>query len=191
MENEVLTLGSLNIHKGPENNFEGQTTSKVKSIGKMAEFFIQGDGLGISVGYVKFINGDRDVRTIKIYKGADTFERLAHGLRLMLKPVPDNARMLYAELRQAFPKDPSTKHQTLHSTISEVDLDQGAGLAVFDELKKAGAQVGSRRELFGDTGKRAAYLCIRFSKDNLWAPIAAYVVTRILPIKLGVLWDLP
>ena len=184
MENEVLALGSLTIHKGPEENFESVTTSRVKSVGKFTEFFVRGEGVGISIGYAKFINGDRDIRTLKIYKGADTFNRLTHGLRLTLQPVPDGPRMLYAELRQAFPKDPSTTHQTLHSTIAESDLDAGAGFPVFEELRKAGAEVGSKLELLGDMGKRSLYLCIKFPKDNLWAPIVAYTATRILPIKL-------
>lgn len=185
MTNEILTLGLLTIHKGPEKSFEGQTTSRVKSVGKITEFFIQGDGLGISVGYVKFINGERDVRTIKIYQGFETFERLTRGLRLTLKPMPDNTRILYAELRQAFPNDPSNKHETLHSTMSVADLDAGAGLSVVQELKKVGAEVGSKLELLGKVERKSQYLYMRFSKDNLWAPIVAYTVTRILPIKMG------
>jgi len=181
----VLTLGALTIYKGPEENFENYTTSRVKSLGKLTEFFVRGEGVGISIGYAKFINGERDIRTLKIYQGFNSFTRLTHGLRLTLQPIPDDIRTLYAELRQAFPKDNFTTHQTLHPTVSETDLDQGAGLSVFHELKKAGAQVGSRRELFGDTGKRAPYLSLRFSKDNLWAPVVAYTTTRILPIKLG------
>ncbi len=184
-EETVHSLGSLTIHKGPEENFESYTTSRVKSLGKLTEFFVEGEGVRVLVGYAKFINGDRDVRTVKVYREFEKFHRLTHGLRLTLQPIPDDVRMLYGELRQAFPKDGFAVHQTLHPTVSEADLDQGAGLPVFDELKKAGAQVGSRRELFGDTGRRAAYLCIRFDKKNLWAPIVAYTVTRILPIKLG------
>lgn len=185
MTNEAFTLGSLLIQKGPEENFESMTTSRIKSVGKLTEFFVQGDGVGVLIGYAKFINGNRDIRTLKIYKGVETFDRLTHGLRLTLQPVPESPRMLYAELRQAFPKDPSTTHQTLHSTMSEADLDEGAGLPVFSELRKAGAEVGTKQALLSETGRRAQYLCIRFSKDNMWAPIVAYTVTRILPIKLG------
>lgn len=184
-EETVHLLGSLTIHKGPEENFESYTSSKVKSVGKLVQFFVKGDGVGILLGYAKFINSERDIRALHVYKGSATFDRLKHGLRLTLLPVPDDHRKLYAELRQAFPKDNFNKHQTLHSTTSEMDLDQGAGLPVFEELKKIGAEVGTKLELLGDTGKRSPYLCIRFSKDNLWAPIVAYTVTRILPMKLG------
>jgi len=184
-EETVHSLGSLTIHKGPEENFESYTTSKVKSVGKLMQFFVKGDGVGILLGYAKFINGERDIRTLHVYKEFSTFDRLKHGLRLTLQPVPDDHRKLYAELRQAFPKDNFNKHETLHPTISEMDLDHGAGLSVFEELKKVGADVGTKQELLGETGKRFSYLCVRFSKENLWAPIVAYTVTRILPIKLG------
>jgi hypothetical protein len=92
---------------------------------------------------------------------------------------------LYAELRQALPKDSFSKHETLHPTTSEIDLDQGAGLPVFEELRKAGAEVGTKQALLGDACKRAAYLCMRFSKENIWAPVIAYSATRILPVHLG------
>lgn len=122
---------------------------------------------------------------LEVQKEFNTYGRLAHGLRLAIQSVPDNSRDLYAELRQALPKDTFDKHETLHPTTSEVDLDQGPGLSLFEELKKAGAQVGTKHELLGETGKRAPYLCIRFQRDNLWAPIVAYTVTRILPISWG------
>jgi len=185
MTNEVFTLGPLIIQKGPEENFESYTSSKVKSVGKLTPFHIGSEGVSLLIGYAKFINGERDIRTTNIYKELDTFERLKHGLRLTIQPTPSDSRMLYAELRQAFPKDNFSSHQTLHPTISETDLDEGAGLSVFNELRKAGAEIGTKQALLGDVGRRAQYLCIRFPKDNIWAPIVAYAVTRILPIKLG------
>jgi len=186
MTNEnVLTLGSLTIQKGPAENFESYTTSRLKSVGELVQFYVGGESVGLLLGYAKFINGERDIRTLNVYKEFNTFDRLKHGLRLTIKPVPDDPRKFYAELRQAFPKDNFNKHETLHPTTSEMDLDQGAGLSVFEELKKVGAEVGTKKELLGETGKRFPYLCIRFSKDNLWAPIAAYTLTRVLPIKLG------
>ena len=69
--------------------------------------------------------------------------------------------------------------------MSEFDLDQGAGFSLFSELKKAGAEVGTKQELLGETGRRSQYLCASFAKDNLWVPIIIYTVTRILPIANG------
>ncbi|HRJ59386.1 MAG TPA: hypothetical protein PLV64_24110 [Anaerolineales bacterium] len=113
MTNEVLTLGPLTIQKGPEENFESYTSSRAKSVGKLTQFHVGGEGVSLLIGYSKFINGERDIRTTNIYKEFETFERLKHGLRLSLLPTSDDARMLYAELRQAFPKDNFSKHQTL------------------------------------------------------------------------------
>ena len=185
MDENVLTLGTLTIQQQPEESFEGYTVAKVKSIGKFIPFHVTDERIDLLLGYVVFINGERDIRTRDIHKDFNTFERLKRGIRLSLLPVTDNPRKLYAELRQAFPKDRFDTHQTLHPTASEMDLDQGAGLSVFEELKKVGAEVGTKQELLGETGKRSPYLSVRFSKDNLWAPVVAYAVTRILPIKLG------
>lgn len=182
---DVLTLGTLAIRQRTEESYQSYTVGRKKSVGRIIPFHVTDDGIDIRIGYAIFINGERDIRTLEVQKEFSTFGRLVHGLRLAIQPVPNDHHDLYAELRQALPKDTFGKHETLHPTISEIDLDQGAGLSVFEELKKAGARVGSKQELLGDTGRRAQYLYMRFSKDIMWAPIVAYIATRILPIKRG------
>lgn len=182
---DVLTLGTLTIRQRAEESYQSYTVGRKKSVGKIAPFHVTDEGIDIRIGYAIFINGERDIRTLEVQKEFNTFGRLVHGLRLAIQPVRSDHRDLYAELRQALPKDAFDKHETLHPTTSEIDLDQGAGLAVFEELKKVGAQVGTKRELLGETGKRGPYLCIRFSKDNLWGPVVAYLTTRVLPISRG------
>lgn len=185
MADDVITLGTVTIRQRPEECYENYTISKKHSIGKVLPFHVTDDQIDIRLGYAIFSNGERDVRTLDVQKEYNTFGRLKHGLRLAIQPVSDNPHQCYAELRQAFPKDPFDKHETLHPTISEFDLDQGARLSVIDELRKAGAQVGTKLELLGETGKRSPYLCAVFSKENSWAPIVIYTVTRILPIANG------
>lgn len=182
---DVITLGTVTIRKRPEESFESYTISKKRSIGKVIPFHVTDDRIDIRLGYAIFVTGERDIRTLEIEKEFNTFDRLKHGLRLAIQPIPDNPRKFYAELRQAYPRDNFDKHETLHPTMSEFDLDQGAGLSLFGELKKAGAEVGTKQELLGDTGKRSPYLCASFSKENLWVPIIIYIATRILPIANG------
>jgi hypothetical protein len=185
MLDDVITLGTLTIRQKADASFEGYTVGREKSLGKMITFHVTDQNIDINLGYVIFINGERDIRALEVQKQFNTFGRLIHGLRLAIQPVPDDRRSLYAELRQALPKDPFAKHETLHPTVSEFDLDQGAGLSVFNELRKVGAEVGSKQELLRETGKRSPYLCVRFTMNNLWAPIVAYTATRILPISRG------
>lgn len=185
MHDDIITLGTLTIRQRAEESYQSYTVSKKKSLGRIIPFHITDDRVDIRIGYAIFINGERDIRTLEVQKELNTFGRLVHGLRLAIQSVPDDRRNLYAELRQALPKDAFAKHETLHPTTSEYDLDQGAGLSVFSELRKVGAEVGTKSELIGETGKRSPYLCTRFSKDNLWAPIVAYATTRILPISRG------
>ena len=185
MDGTVITLGSITIRQREEQSFESYTVSKKKSVGKLFPFHVTDAKIDIMIGYAVFINGERDVRALEVQKEYNTFGRLIHGLRLAIQAVPGDREYLYAELRQALPKDPFSKHETLHPTTSEGDLDQGARLSVFDELRKVSAEVGTKQALLGETGKRSPYLCIRFTKDNLWAPIVAYTTTRILPMLWG------
>lgn len=185
METDVITLGSITIRQKPEESYEGHTASRKIFTGKVIPFHVADDKIDIRLGYVIFINRERDIRVLSVQKEFDTFGRLKHGLRLTIQAVPDSPRNFYAELKQAFPHNSFEKHETLHPTINELDLDGGAGLSVFGELRKYGAEVGTKHDLIGDEGRTAMYLCARFSKENLWAPVVAYTTTRILPISVG------
>jgi hypothetical protein len=180
-----LILGTLTIQQRDEESYQSYTVSKKKSIGKIIPFHVTGDKIDLRVGYAIFINGERDIRTLEVQKEFNTFGRLLHGLRLSMLPVPNDPHMLYIELKQAIPKNSFEKHETLHPTRFESDLDAGARLSVFNELKKAGAEVGTKLELIGDDKKTSLNLCALFPKDNIWAPIVAYATTRILPISWG------
>lgn len=182
---DILALGTLTIRKESEESYQSYTVGRKKSVGRIIPFHVTDNRIDIRIGYAIFVNGERDIRTLEVEKEFNTFGRLIHGLRLAIQPVPDDHHDLYAELRQALPKDTFSRHETLHPITSEIDLDQGAGLSVFDELKNVGAQVGTKQELLGETGKRAPYLCIRFHKDHIWVPVVAYVITRVLPISRG------
>jgi hypothetical protein len=180
-----FSLGTLVIQQKAEKSFENYTVSRKKSIGKIIPYHLENNRINILIGYAIFINNERDIRTLEVYDDFSTFGRLVHGLRLAIQPISGDPHNFYAELRQAFPRESFDRHETLHPTISEIDLDEGSGLSVFEELRRAGAQVGTKQELIGESGKRSSYLCTRFSKDNLWAPIIAYVATRVLPISRG------
>jgi len=180
-----LILGTLTIQQRDEESYQSYTVSKKKSIGMIIPFHVTGDKIDLRVGYAIFINGERDIRTLGVQKEFNTFGRLLHGLRLSILPVPNDSHILYIELKQAIPKNSFEKHETLHPTRSESDLDAGARLSVFNELKKAGAVVGTKLELIGDDKKTSLNLYARFPKGNLWVPIVAYTTTRILPISLG------
>jgi len=180
---DVLTLGTLTIQQRDEESYQSYTISKKKSIGKIIPFHATGDKIDLRVGYAIFINGERDIRTLEVQEEFNTFGRLMHGLRLSILPVPNDSRMVYIELKQAIPKNSFEKHETLHPTRSEADLDTDARLSVINELKKTGAEVGTKLDLMGDDKKTSLNLCARFPKDNLWASIVAYKATRILPIS--------
>ena len=185
MNEDVMTIGTLTIRQRAEESFESYTTGRKKSIGRIIPFHVTDDKIDLRIGYAIFINGERDIRTLEVQKEFNTFGRLKHGLRLSILPIPNDSHTFYIELKQAIPKNSFEKHETLHPTRSELDLDTGAKLSVFTELLKVGAEVGTKQELIGDDKKTALNLCARFSKENMWAPIIAYTTTRILPISWG------
>ena len=53
--------------------------------------------------------------------------------------------------------------------LEEYLTDNGARLSVFNELKKAGAEVGTKLDLISDDKKTSLNLRARFPKGNLWA----------------------
>jgi hypothetical protein len=182
---DVLTLGTLTIRQRDEESYESYTAARKKSVGKIIPFHITDDKIDILIGYAIFINRERDIRTLDVLREFNTFGRLKHGLRLSVLPIPEDTQSFYIELKQALPKDSFDKHETLHPTRSESDLDEGARLPVFDELRKLGALVGTKQELIGDEKKTLLNLCARFPRENLWVPIVAYALTRILPMHWG------
>ena len=115
MNENVITLGAITIQQRSEENFESYTVSRKKSIGRIIPFRITDDRVDLRIGYAIFINGERDIRTLEVQKEFKTFGRLIHGLRLAIQPVPNDTRGLYAELRQAFPRESFDKHENSSS----------------------------------------------------------------------------
>lgn len=179
------TIGTLRLQVEIERTFESYTVSKKKSIGKIIPFHVTDEKVDLLIGYAIFLNGERDIRTMEVLKEHDTFSRLKHGLRLTVLPIPNRIDNYFVELKQAIPRDSFAKHETLHPTRYEADLDAGAKLSVFSVLRKLGAKCGTKREVLADASKTSENLCASFSKENIWVPVGAYVLTRILPIRWG------
>ena len=69
---------------------------------------------------------------------------------------------------------------------SQDELDQGAKFDTFTFLKKLGAvDIAKRERLLGDESTRKYMYCVKFNKGNLEVPVAAYLITRILPLMKG------
>jgi hypothetical protein len=185
MTGNIHKLGGITILQGEEGPFSGYTASRKWDVGRVIPFHVIGERIDINLGYIIFSCGERDIRVLEIQAEYDTFERLKHGLRLTMRPVPGEPRSLYIELKQAFSSNAFTKHETLHPTYSESDLDAGARMPVLGELRKIGAVVGTKEVVIGDTGRTAKHLSAHFPKDNLWVPVVAYIMTRILPMAWG------
>jgi hypothetical protein len=185
MDVAIRELGDLIIMQGEESKAYCQTTSKIKESATIKHFQISGGPVDLVIGYLIFLNGERDIRVVSVLKEFDTFGRLKHGLRLSILPIQGDRKNVYVELKQALPHAPGEKHETLHPTYAISSLDYGAKLDAKTELEKVGAIIGTKKELLGDKGKTSLHLYARFQKENLWAPIIAYTLTRVLPVRWG------
>ena len=89
----------------------------------------------------------------------------------------------WVELAQARvdPTDHVMRATTKLASLEE--LNAGAQLNCEEILLDAGAlRVGTKRELLGDESKRSSFLIAIFEKENERVPIAAYALTKILPL---------
>ncbi len=159
----------------------GQTPGRVKSRGRANLYEANGpEGLSVILRYEFWETGECDIHLHDRRDAPPRFDRLRHGLRLVVEPC-DGDRLV--SLRQAQLKNENWSNLF---DASEDDLDAGAGAAVRDALMKLGATaIGPRRLVTGQDGRSGGRLCARFPVDCDIVPVAAYVLTRIAPIANG------
>ena len=145
------------------------------------------DGFRLDLFYAVWANGERDVRPHFAAGGGAGFARLNSGsLRLQILPVPDAATRhhgrLFVAMRQAqIAQGPETA--AVLRTVTEADLDASSGIDVADALCAVGGRaVGVREDVYGERNKSRAQPCVVFDVDDPRPAVAAFLVTRALPL---------
>ena len=131
----------------------------------------------LELGYMVWSNGERNVEAVNVVGVSKLLRRLEHGLRLGIHP---RGSQDWIELGQARIKgdDWAGKFKA-----SPSQLNEGAGVGVAGILKKLGAtEIGTKGKILDDDSTRRFYLCAVFGKNSAQVPIAAYILTRILPL---------
>ncbi len=126
-------------------------------------------------------NGEAWIRATDAHRSPRRLQRLLHGLRPGIRPVPGHQGSEYMELRQAQivgdPNWPSLRR------VSKEVLDEGAGVDCEGELVALGAiRVDTQETVWGATNNRRRDLCVVFPAGNERVPIVAYVLTRVAPL---------
>jgi len=131
----------------------------------------------LELGYMVWSNGERNVEAVNAVGVSKLIRRLEHGLRLGIHPRGSED---WIELGQARMKgeDWAGKFKA-----SPAQLNEGAGIGVTRILKNLGAtEIGTKEKLLNDDSKRRFYLCAVFGRNSTQVPIAAYMLTRVLPL---------
>jgi hypothetical protein len=178
-----LTLGGVVINStAPAVRISGETftagvqegTAKAYSVGIP-------DGGILEVATTHWDSGDRDVRAITRLAGPTAYDRLLKGLRLGIGVGPEGG--YYCEL--GVTTHHSDKQPTVVRAVPE-DLELMLGDDVGEMFADLGATAyGTREAIMGETNKRRFYLGVTYPDSAVDVPVAAYVLTRVLPLMKG------
>lgn len=145
------------------------------------------DGFRLDLFYAVWANGERDVRPHFAAGGGPGFARLNSGsLRLQILPVPESATRhhgrLFVAMRQA-QVAPGPETAAVLRTVTEPDLEAAVGLDLAEALTGIGGRaVGTREDVYGERNRCRAQPCVVFDADDPRPAVAAFLVTRALPL---------
>lgn len=139
------------------------------------------DGAILEVGVTQWITGEVDVRTFTRLTGPVIYDRLTKGARLGVSDVDGDVSTCELGIL-SFHAD----RQPTVIKASDKDLDQVTQGSARHSLINLGAlEVGTREEIYGDTSRRRTYQAVMFPRGDSTVPLAAYVLTRVLPMYRG------
>lgn len=139
------------------------------------------DGGILEVAATHWDSGDRDVRAVTRLAGPVTYDRLLKGLRLGIASAPNGGYFCELGITQ--------HHADRQPTVVKADasdLKLMLGSDIGEMFKTLGATAyGTREVIIDDTSRRRGYLGVTFPQAALDVPIAAFVLTRVLPLMKG------
>lgn len=139
------------------------------------------DGAVLEVGVTYWATGEVDVRTFTRLTGPVVYDRLTKGARLGVAALTDAISTCELGIL-SFHAD----RQPTVIKASDEDLDVVMNGSARNALLNLGAiDVGTREAIYGDSGRRRFYQAVTFQSDVATVPVAAYVLTRVLPLYRG------
>jgi hypothetical protein len=139
------------------------------------------DGGILEVAATHWDSGDRDVRTITRLAGPAAYDRLVKGLRLGIAAAPNGGYFCELGITQ--------HHVDRQPTVVKADaadLKMMLGSDSGEMFRTLGATAyGTREVVIDDTSRRRSYLAVTFPQTAIDVPVAAYVLTRVLPLMKG------
>ena len=139
------------------------------------------DGGVLEIGLTSWENGDRDIRCFSRLAGPLGYDRLIHGGRLgVAEKRPQEWDCELGILKHHSGRQPTVVKADMR------DLDRVLTGSTQELLTSLGATaVGTKEHVLADTGRRRSYLVMTAPEGNPAPPLAAYVITRVLPLLTG------
>lgn len=139
------------------------------------------DGGILEIGLTTWEHGDRDVRSFSRLSGPLAYDRLVKGARLgVAAKRPGEWDCELGIL---------SHHRNRLPTVIKADwadLDTVLGTSARGLLLSAGAKAaGTKEHVLGDEGRRRSYLVMVCDEGLVCPPLAAYALTRVLPLMAG------
>jgi len=160
---------------------KGQTCQKFDATGIGQDYIIRLNQCPITalLRYNTWSNGERDITCLDV-SGDLRLNKIIGRMRLCIENLDSSYD--YATLKTALIKQEDPAFATLHKRnftfyIDVLDMDLVAELRKFGDCK-----INSKEILFNSIAKNRSELCIVYASKNETLPVAAYILTRIIPI---------
>lgn len=139
------------------------------------------DGGVFEIGLTSWEHGDRDVRCFSRLAGPAKYDRLTNGARLGVA----SKRQGEWDCELGILRHQRTGLPTI-VRAGWTDFDSVLGSSAAELLLDLGATAtGTKEEVLADAGRRRAYLVMVSPEGEPVPPLAAYVLTRVLPLLSG------
>lgn len=175
-----------------ENVVNGTSVSKAEVKGELDTYLVKGPGGSTAiVERVRWGSGESDVRCKQIEPASNpgsaeerALKRLERG-SLRLGIYRHSQGFLWHELRQARYKVDSANHWSNLFNATSDQIMEGAGqIQVLDVLRHLGAEkIGTKAALLGSSDSTRNRLCLVYKEKDVHIALAAFVITRILPLR--------
>ena len=141
------------------------------------------DGWVMRLGLYRFDNDEACIEARDATPAPPRLIRLERGLCLKVTRVPDAPELRMVCLRQAHVLARTEDAWSSLHTADHGMLDGGARQDVFALLRRFNAsEIARKSELLGEGGPGRDPYAALFEPDNWRLPVAAYLLTRVLPI---------
>lgn len=147
-----------------------------------------GSELAVNLAYRENEDGTGgELRCVEVFSGPTELKSIENRLRIGVEVAQG---VSYAEMSLAYL--PSPGERAARRNVSLDDFDRSLGESTAEVLRAKGVdRVGSRQELWGDTGRRRGFLAVAVKDPSqveplLWVLAASRFVPVLRQIELGV-----